>query len=96
MKLKYYDKNITNELEDLPNIAKSIAEDLREIGIKYSHQLKGKKPIELYNLVCKKAASHVDPCVLDVFMSAVDYTNGAESKPWWFYTQKRKKLYPNL
>jgi hypothetical protein len=34
----------------------------------------------------------MDPCVLDVFMAAVDYMGGARARPWWDYTARRKRL----
>jgi len=58
-------KNV-KELEDLPNIGKSIAGDLRCMGI--------------YN-----------PCVLNVFMSAISFVHGNPAKPWWRFTKERKR-----
>jgi hypothetical protein len=31
--------------------------------------------------------------VLDTFMAAVDFMNGAAAAPWWAYTAQRKALY---
>jgi hypothetical protein len=32
-----------------------------------------------------------DPCVLDTFIAAVRYMEGAPNTPWWHYTPERKR-----
>lgn len=85
----------TKKLTDLPNIGKSLADDLRSIGIDTPQMLKGKDPYELYQRLCEVTSSRQDPCVLDVFMSVTDFMNGNEPKVWWDYTDERKKRYGN-
>lgn len=80
------------KLEDIPNIGKRVAEDLRRIGITEPKQLAKKNPMRLYDAICKDAGAPVDPCMIDVMMAAVDFMNGAPAAPWWAYTPKRKKL----
>eukprot|EP01037_Dinobryon_pediforme_P038444 gene38444-46468_t len=60
-------------LTDLPNIGKASAQDLRCIGIEEPHQLVGKCPFEMYQLLCEKTAARHDPCVIDVFMSVTRF-----------------------
>jgi len=79
-------------LTDLPNIGPAIANDLRHIGIEQPTDLKGKDPIALYDLLNEKTGERHDPCVLDVFMSAIDFMNGKKAKPWWNYTAQRKAI----
>jgi hypothetical protein len=79
-------------LEDVPNIGPSIADDLRSIGIKSPHMLRGKNAVELYERLNRHVGARVDPCVLDTFMAAIDYMGGAPSRPWWKYTAKRKRM----
>ena len=31
-----------------------------------------------------------DPCVIDVFLSIVDFINGGEPQDWWKFTAQRK------
>ncbi len=50
-------------LEDIPNIGKSIANDLRGIGIKTPTQLKGNDGLELYHKLNKTTGVRYDPCV---------------------------------
>ena len=83
-------------LEDLPNVGPSLAADLRRVGVNRPRDLKGRKPIALYQALCEVSGARQDPCVLDVFMSAVRYVEGARARPWWRYTAERKRTYPDL
>jgi hypothetical protein len=89
---KYLDRSAIVKLEDLPNIGKAGAADLRCIGIQQPEQLIGKSPLQMYEALCTKTGARHDPCVIDVFMSAVRYMEGAEALPWWSYTAERKRL----
>ena len=82
------------QLEQLPNIGPAMAADLRSIGVSAPQQLKNKDPYELYQELCRETRQHHDPCVLDVFISAVRFMRGAPERPWWAYTQERKKMWP--
>ncbi len=79
-------------LEKIPNIGKSIADNLRCIGIRKPDQLKGKDGIKLYHKLNKVTGTRQDPCVADTFKAAVDFMNGDKSQPWWKFTTKRKQL----
>jgi hypothetical protein len=80
-------------LEDLPNIGPALAADLRRIGIHTPRQLKGRDAFVLYQNLNAATGTRNDPCVLDTFMAAVDFMNGATAAPWWSYTAQRKALY---
>lgn len=78
-------------LEEIPNIGKSIAGDLRAIGIFDPRQLIGRDPYDLYALSNEKAGVRQDPCLIDCFISAVRFMEGAPARPWWNYTAERKR-----
>jgi hypothetical protein len=78
-------------LTQIPNIGRSIAEDLRSIGIRAPADLKGRDPLELYKRLCRRTGTRQDPCVLDTFMAAVDFMNGGRPRPWWEFTPARKR-----
>lgn len=78
-------------LEELPNIGKAIAADLRAIGIRTPSQLKRKDPYALYDCLNRVTGVRHDPCVLDTFIAAVRVLEGASAKPWWAYTAERKR-----
>lgn len=80
-------------LEQLPNIGPSLAADLRLIGIQTPRELKGRDAFVLYQKLAAATGTRQDPCVLDTFMAAVDFMNGAAAAPWWAYTAQRKALY---
>lgn len=78
-------------LEAIPNVGVSIAEDLRSLGIKRPRQLVGRNPYRLYETLCDLTRTRQDPCVLDTFISAVRFMEGAPARPWWYYTPERKR-----
>jgi hypothetical protein len=80
-----------HELEEIPNIGPSLAGSLRTIGVRRPRDLVGKDPFALYDALCGVTRSRQDPCVLDTFISAVRFMEGAPSRPWWYYTPERKR-----
>ena len=76
---------------DIPNIGPRMAEDFRLLGLRVPADLAGKDPLELYETLCRKTNTRQDPCVLDTFMAAVDFMDGAKARPWWAYASERKK-----
>lgn len=81
-------------LEAIPNVGASIARDVRSIGIKQPRDLVGRNPHSLYQALCDRTRTRQDPCVLDTFISAVRFMEGAPARPWWSYTAERKKKFP--
>ena len=89
MKNPYREK--VSRLVDLPNIGKAMANDLQMIGIDHPRKLIGKDPFDLYKELCNISGQRFDPCVIDVFMSAVYFMEGGDPLPWWSFTKDRKK-----
>jgi hypothetical protein len=83
-------------LEDLPNIGPAIAADLRRIGVRTPRELKNRDAFVLYQKLNAATGTRHDPCVLDTFMAAVDFMNGAAAAPWWAYTAQRKLQYGSV
>ncbi len=83
-------RNQIANLTDLPNIGKTIAATLALIEIEKPEQLIGRDPYEMYDELSAVTGKRYDPCLLDVFISIVDFINGGEPKPWWTYTKQRK------
>ncbi len=79
-------------LEDIPNIGPSIAADLRQLGINAPDELRGRDPYAMYDDLCRLTGHHHDPCLLDTFIAAVRFMEGAPKNPWWKYTAERKRL----
>jgi predicted GIY-YIG superfamily endonuclease len=70
-------------LEDIPNIGPAIAADLRQLGITAPAELPGRDPYAMYDDLCRITGQRHDPCLLDTFIAAVKYMEGAPKKPWW-------------
>jgi hypothetical protein len=68
-----------------------MAGDLRLVGITHPANLRGKDAYRLYDELCRKTGTKHDPCVIDVFLSAINFMEGGEAKPWWQFTAERKK-----
>jgi hypothetical protein len=86
-------KNIAalTRLEDIPNVGKAIAADLRLVGIDAPADLDGKDPYVLYDGVNLAIGQRQDPCLLDTFIAAVRYVEGGPKLPWWAFTAERKR-----
>mgnify|MGYP000870983529 CR=1 FL=1 len=46
----------------------------------------------LYDKLNRVTGQRHDPCVLDTFIGAVRYVDGAPARPWWHYTRERKRV----
>lgn len=83
-------------LTDLPNVGPVIAGVLRSLGFATPADLIGRDGIDLYRRLCRQRGGRQDPCVLDVFLSIERFLAGEEPRPWWAYSQERRRRYPNL
>ena len=74
-------------LTSIPGIGLSLAEDLQDIGINRTSDLKGKDPEKLYLKLEKLRDVHQDRCVLYTFRCAVYFANTKNHDPeklkWW-------------
>ena len=83
-------------LTDLPNIGPAMAGDLRLLGFRKPQDLAGQDAFALYRRLCGLTGCRQDPCVLDTLLSAVDFIDGGDARPWWHYTAGRKARWPSL
>jgi DNA transformation protein len=79
-------------LTDIPNIGKSLAADLRILGITTPAEVRDMEPLAAYEQLRDSMGKRHDPCVLDTFLAAHDFMNGGPSQPWWNFTARRKAL----
>lgn len=79
-------------LTDIPNVGPAMARDLRTLGIELPQQLIGLDPLKMFTDLCTLTGKRHDPCVIDVFIAAVRFMEGAPARKWWHYTVERKKL----
>ena len=85
-------KGKADKLEDMPNIGKSIASDLRAIAILHPQQLATRKPMVTYSVLAARMGHRIDPCVLYVLRATQYYLESGEFLPWSKFTGQRKKL----
>lgn len=78
------------QLRQIPNIGPAMVADFRLLGIDRPAQLVGRDPYQLYQQLCALTGVRHDPCVIDVFIAAVRFMEGAPAIPWRHYTAERK------
>ena len=78
---------ILKELQTIPGVGKSIAQDLWLLGIRSIDELKNKEPQKLYDEMCMLTNTRQDPCLLYVFRCAVYFASNKKHDPellkWW-------------
>jgi len=79
------------KLQDIPNVGKVIESNFLLIGINKPGELVGRDPYKMYRDLCNVTGEQYDPCVIDIFISAVKYMEGGPAKKWWEFTAERKK-----
>ncbi len=89
--MKTPDKETVSQLTDLPNIGKASAGDLHLIGINHPQDLIGQNAFDMYEKLCTLTGKKHDPCMIDVFMSAVHFMETGEALHWYSFTLNRKE-----
>lgn len=87
-----HERQHASRLEDIPNIGKSIASDLRSIGILDPQQLAARVPLEVYLALSDSMGRRHDPCVLYTLMAAHHYLHSGVSTPWWKFTAQGRAV----
>lgn len=87
---------IPTKLEEVPNIGKSIAADLRSVGVSSPQQLAKQDPLTLYLALADRMGRRHDPCVLYTLMAAVHFLQRGEVLRWWEFTEAGKRLLASL
>jgi len=90
--MRYSGQDSPRKLEDLPNIGKSIAADLRAIGILHPQQLAGREPLAVYRELAIVMGQRHDPCVLYVLLAVRHFLETGEARPWWQFVAQGKEL----
>lgn len=79
--------------DQIINVGAATAGDFERLGISTPQDLIGLNPLDLYRKICEFDRQFHDPCVLDVFIAAIDYMNGNQPRNWWSFTLERKKRF---
>lgn len=75
---------------DIPNVGPATAGDFECLGLRAPAELARCDAFAMYRQLCERTGVRHDPCVIDVFLAAVDFMRGAPARPWWHYTPQRK------
>ena len=81
-----------HQFTDLPNVGPATEGDFHLLGYRSPEQLAGEDPFEMYDRLCAMTGQRHDPCVIDMFMSVTSFMDGGPPRPWWEFTEKRKKI----
>ena len=77
----------TDVLQTIPGIGPSLAQDLRDLGVRSVAGLKDRNPEAMYQRLCMMRGTHQDRCVLYVFRCAVYFASTKRPDPeklkWW-------------
>jgi hypothetical protein len=75
------------DLQRIPGIGPSLAQDLYDLGIHRVSALRRRNPQRLYEKLCELRGVHQDRCVLYTFRRAVYFASNPRPDPerlkWW-------------
>jgi len=81
-----------DELQLLPGVGPSIANDLRSLGVRSVRALGRRDPERLYSTLCAQTGERQDPCVLYTFRCAVYAARTRGPQPellkWWAWKNR--------
>ena len=77
----------SRDLQRIPGIGPSMAQDLIDLGLTRVEKLTGRDPQEMYEQLAAQRGVHQDRCVLYVFRCAVYFAEHRRHDPerlkWW-------------
>ncbi len=80
------------DLQRIPGVGPSIANDLLGLGVTSVEALRGQDPERLYQRLCQQIGRPVDRCVLYVFRCAVYFAENtvhdSELLKWWHWKDR--------
>jgi len=85
-------QDVLKELQKIPGVGKSIAQDLWDLKIRSIQDLKNNNPETLYRQLCMMYNKKIDRCMLYVFKCAVYFASHKKHDPeklkWWNWKTK--------
>jgi hypothetical protein len=83
------------DLQTIPGVGRSIAQDLTDLGIRRVKDLKMRDPERLYHKLCAIRGQHIDRCVLYVFRCAIYFATEKKHNPlllkWWNWKDHKNR-----
>ena len=91
--MKPIKQTVIKDLQRIPGIGKSIANDLWGLGLRSIGDLKDKEPDDLYARLCALKKTHIDRCMLYVLRCSVYFASNKQHDPellkWWNWKDKK-------
>ena len=82
----------SRDLQTIPGVGASIAQDLVDLGYASASSLRGADPEGMYQKLCELRGTHIDRCVLYEFRCAVYFSSSETYDPnllkWWNWKDK--------
>lgn len=82
-----------DDLQTIPGIGPSMAQDLRDLGYFKVSDLKGQDPERMFKRLKQIHGFEIDRCVLYVFRCAVYFATEEEHEPellkWWVWQDRK-------
>lgn len=83
---------MADDLQSIPGIGPSMAQDLRDLGYYKVEDLSGQNPELMFQQLRLMHGANIDRCVLYVFRCAVYYATEKEHEPellkWWAWQDR--------
>lgn len=93
-RLKAPQARTRDDLVRIPGVGRSIAGDLRDIGIDTVADLRHADPEALYDTLRELRGTHIDRCMLYVFRCAVYFATEEQHDPellkWWNWKDRAR------
>ena len=84
---------MADDLQTIPGIGPSMAQDLRDLGFYRVSDLKGQDPELMFKRLKLMHGINIDRCVLYVFRCAVYFANEDKPEPellkWWVWQDRK-------
>jgi hypothetical protein len=80
-----------HDLKHIPNAGPATIRFFNKLRIHKPTQLVGRDPYSMFKKLRRATGKNFDPCLADVFISAVKFMEGAPPQKWWYYTEERHK-----
>lgn len=80
-----------HDFNRIPNVGPATIRYLKALGIKTPFEIIGQNPYSMYMELCDMTGENIDPCLADIFISAVKFMEGEPPQKWWHYSKERKK-----
>ncbi len=82
------------QLKDLAGIGPAMLKDFEILGVGSVAQLARRDGKRLYQELCRRSGTRMDPCVEDTLVCAVAQARNpelsAEQRQWWYWSRIRK------